>query len=605
MSNEVILKYGSNIERKDVPVLFQWQVQDIFPNDASWSLACSRLKDDVMSFSAFRNTLNSAENLRACLAARDSLALAAERIYAYARLYRDTDTGNQAYQALVGQAEALVAECNNAVAFVEPEILGLPTHLLKEFTAQDDGFKEYAHYLDNLLRMSLHVLSKNEEELLAKSRLATASAENIFRVLTGADMSFPPALDAEGSSVLVSEGSYLLNMTSKDRVLRKNTFKNLMDTYKSFRNTFASSLAGNCRTAAFYAQTRNFKDTLTASLAEDNIPASVFENLLSCVNDNLKPLHNYISLKKKALNLSKLHPYDIYAPLATTDAEAFAYSFPEACSIIKDCLKPLGEDYGAILEKAFASRWLDVYENRGKQSGAYSWGLYGVHPFVLLNYQPRYNSVSTIAHEMGHALHSYLSSNQQTYVNSDYTIFCAEVASTTNEIFLLEHMLKQSEGTQRIFLLCQFLEAVRTTVFRQVQFSEFEAFIHGEINEGRTLTAQNLENLWLDLNRKYYGVDFALDEELAAEWSRIPHFYRPFYVYKYATGYAAATCFAESILQESPGARENYLRFLSSGGSDYSLNLLRSAGVDLNSPEPIKALMEKFNEKLSELESLL
>ena len=311
-----------------------------------------------------------------------------------------------------------------------------------------------------------------------------------------------------------------------------------------------------------------------------------------------------LELKKDVLGYDELHPYDIYVPLSNA-GDSFACDFEVACEKITEALAPLGEKYLTTLKKGFSEGWIDIYENKGKRSGAYSWGVYGVHPFVLLNYQKRYNSISTIAHEMGHALHSYFSSSAQTYINADYTIFCAEVASTTNEILLLEHTLKHASDEQKIYLLNQFLEAVRTTVYRQVQFAEFEKFIHSEISAGRTLQAEKLENYWLDSNKRYYGEALTVDKELASEWSRIPHFYTPFYVYKYATGYSAATAFAASILKGEEGAVEKYLGFLHAGGSDYSLNILKNAGVDLNTPQPVTVTLQKFAEKVAELKKLL
>ena len=312
-----------------------------------------------------------------------------------------------------------------------------------------------------------------------------------------------------------------------------------------------------------------------------------------------------MQLKKDVLGYDELHPYDIYMPLAKNAADSFACTFPEACARVEAALAPLGEEYVKTLHKGLTEGWIDTYENKGKRSGAYSWGVYGVHPFVLLNYQPRYNSISTIAHEMGHALHSYYSSQSQTYINADYTIFCAEVASTTNENLLLEHTLKQATDEQKIYLLNQFLEAVRTTVYRQVQFAEFEKFIHSEITAGRSLQAEKLENYWLEINRQYYGPALTVDEELASEWSRIPHFYTPFYVYKYATGYSAATAFSSAILSEGQEAVDKYLGFLHAGGSDYSLNILKNAGVDLTTPQPVTVTLQKFANKLQELKALL
>ena len=302
--------------------------------------------------------------------------------------------------------------------------------------------------------------------------------------------------------------------------------------------------------------------------------------------------------------MDELHPYDLYMPLSSA-GESFACTFEEACQRVTEALAPLGEDYISTLKHAFKSRWIDIYENKGKRSGAYSWGIYGVHPYVLLNYQPRYNSISTIAHEMGHAMHSYLANQAQTYTNSDYSIFCAEVASTTNEILLLEHTLAKATAEQKIYLINQFLEAVRTTVYRQVQFAEFELYTHGEINAGRSLQAENLENYWLESNKTYYGPALTADKELASEWSRIPHFYTPFYVYKYATGYSAATAFAEAILSGKENAVEKYLGFLKAGGSDYSLNILKNAGVDLTTPQPVAVTLQKFAQKVQELKTLL
>ena len=417
-------------------------------------------------------------------------------------------------------------------------------------------------------------------------------------------MEFPPITDGEGKPAIVSEGNYILNMSSSDRTLRKNSFQGLMGTYHKFRNTLATTLTGSARTAFYYAKVHNYKDTLESCLAQDNIPTSLYDGLIQTVHDNLAPLHEYMQLKKDILGYDELHPYDIYVPLSKA-ADSFSCTFPEACAKVEAALAPLGEDYIATLHKGLTSGWIDVYENKGKRSGAYSWGVYGVHPFVLLNYQERYSSISTIAHEMGHALHSYYSSQNQSYVNSEYTIFCAEVASTTNENLLLEYTLAQATDAQKVYLLNQFLEQVRTTVYRQVQFAEFEKFIHNEITEGRSLQAEKLENYWLESNKAYYGPALTVDKELASEWSRIPHFYTPFYVYKYATGYSAATAFASAILSGQPDAVTKYLGFLKAGGSDYSLNILKQAGVDLNTPQPVTVTLQKFAAKLQEIKALL
>lgn len=597
--------HGSNVNRSDIPNTYKWHVNDIYADEAAWSEACTAFKKQLPTLKAMHGTLTNAANLAKALKLQDELSQMLEKIYAYARLQQDADNTDQHLQALAGEAEGLAAAFSSANAFLEPEMLALGNEKVETMLQSDPALAEYKFYITNLLRISSHILSADKEALFAESRLALSSSATSFRSLVSADMKFPAIVDGEGKETSVSEGNYLLNMTSADRTLRKNSFCGLMGTYHQYRNTLASTLTGNARAAYFNAKVHNYTDTLEAALNEDNIPTSLYEGLIQTVHDNFAPLHEYMQLKKDVLGYDELHPYDIYMPLAKNAADSFACTFPEACARVEAALAPLGEEYVKTLHKGLTEGWIDTYENKGKRSGAYSWGVYGVHPFVLLNYQPRYNSISTIAHEMGHALHSYYSSQSQTYINADYTIFCAEVASTTNENLLLEHTLKQATDEQKIYLLNQFLEAVRTTVYRQVQFAEFEKFIHSEITAGRSLQAEKLENYWLEINRQYYGPALTVDEELASEWSRIPHFYTPFYVYKYATGYSAATAFSSAILSEGQEAVDKYLGFLHAGGSDYSLNILKNAGVDLTTPQPVTVTLQKFANKLQELKALL
>lgn len=597
--------HGSNVNRSDIPNTYKWHVNDIYADEAAWSEACTAFKKQLPTLKAMHGTLTNAANLAKALKLQDELSQMLEKIYAYARLQQDADNTDQHLQALAGEAEGLAAAFSSANAFLEPEMLALGNEKVETMLQSDPALAEYKFYITNLLRISSHILSADKEALFAESRLALSSSATSFRSLVSADMKFPAIVDGEGKETSVSEGNYLLNMTSADRTLRKNSFCGLMGTYHQYRNTLASTLTGNARAAYFNAKVHNYTDTLEAALNEDNIPTSLYEGLIQTVHDNFAPLHEYMQLKKDVLGYDELHPYDIYMPLAKNAADSFACTFPEACARVEAALAPLGEEYVKTLHKGLTEGWIDTYENKGKRSGAYSWGVYGVHPFVLLNYQPRYNSISTIAHEMGHALHSYYSSQSQTYINADYTIFCAEVASTTNENLLSEHTLKQATDEQKIYLLNQFLEAVRTTVYRQVQFAEFEKFIHSEITAGRSLQAEKLENYWLEINRQYYGPALTVDEELASEWSRIPHFYTPFYVYKYATGYSAATAFSSAILSEGQEAVDKYLGFLHAGGSDYSLNILKNAGVDLTTPQPVTVTLQKFANKLQELKALL
>ncbi len=595
--------HGSNVARKDINEIYKWKIDDLYTSKESWQNAAQNLKVRLNDFKNLQGQLGDAAELLEALQQQSKLSEEISKIYAYARLQLDADNTDQALQAMAGEAEGLLSDFNNAVSFVEPEIIAQPHDFIKSCLA-NPAFAEFKFYLANLLRLAPHVLSTEQEALLSQAGLAMSAPAAIFRSLVSADMEFPPITDGEGKPATVSEGNYLLNMTSPDRTLRQNSFRTLMGTYHNYRNTLANTLTGQCRVSHFYATAHKYTDTLTASLAEDNIPTELYHNLITTVHENLQPLHEYMTLKKAALKLDELHPYDIYMPLSAA-GESFACTFEEACARVTEALAPLGEDYVATLKQAFKNRWIDIYENKGKRSGAYSWGVYGVHPYVLLNYQPRYNSISTIAHEMGHAMHSYLANQAQTYANSDYSIFCAEVASTTNEILLLEHTLAHATNEQKIYLINQFLEAVRTTVYRQVQFAEFELYIHGEINAGRSLQAESLENYWLESNKTYYGPALIADKELASEWSRIPHFYTPFYVYKYATGYSAATAFAETILSGKENAVEKYLNFLKAGGSDYSLNILKNAGVDLTTPQPVAVTLQKFAQKVQELKALL
>lgn len=604
MKNTPVPQHGSNVPREQIPSAYQWRTQDIFASTADWQTAVDSTRAQLPQLAQLQGTLKNNHSILQCLTLRDTIAQSLEKIYPYARLQRDVDNGNSQWQELVGQAEVLLAEYAKAVSFLEPELLALPASTLQALAA-DPSAAAYAHYLHDLLRLAPHVLEARDEELLAKSQLATAGSENAFRAFTGADISFPPALDSQGQEHSVSEGSYLLNMSAPDRTLRENTFTQLMSTYRRYRNTLATTLTGKARSSLFYATAHNYTDTLSATLAGDNISPELYSSLIDTIHQGLPALHEYMELKRTALQVEQLHPYDIYLPLTSAGGDTFHFTFEEACTNVQQALAPLGSCYLQALQEGLSQGWIDVYENQGKRSGAYSWGVYGVHPYVMLNFQPRYNSVSTLAHEMGHALHSYFSNQTQPFPTADYTIFCAEVASTTNEIFLLEYMLKQATREQKIYLLNQYLEAVRTTVYRQVQFAEFEQTIHAKVTQGQTLTADYLDKLWHQLNTTYYGPSFTVDALLDSEWSRIPHFYTPFYVYKYATGYSAATAFAHNILSGNAAARDKYLGFLQAGGSDYPLDILQSAGVDFTGCQPVSITLQGFQAKLTELKELL
>lgn len=591
--------------RSEIPDQYKWHLEDLYANDELWQQDFDTLKSSLKEITQHAGKLkNSSQDLLACLKQRDEISITSGQLYAFARMHKDENTTDTKYQAMTGKLESLLAEAGAATAFIEPEILALPDAALTSFRQQEEGLKEYNFYFDNLARQKEHVLSPKEEAILSRISDITQASENTFNMLAHADMEFPETIDENGQHVQLSEGRYSLFIRSSDRKVRQQAFENLFNTYRRYRNTFASTLNGSVKKNIFYAKTRKYTSALEAALKSDNVPIEVYDNLISTVHENLSPLQRYVALKKKFLNLTEIHMYDLYTPLVK-DVK-FSISYEEGMKLVCTGLKPLGPEYANILDKGLTSGWVDVYENKGKQTGAYSWGNYGTHPFVLLNYNNRYDDVSTLAHEMGHAIHSYYSQENQPYATSAYTIFCAEVASTTNEILLLHHMLNTTTDKKlKLYLINQYLEQVRATIYRQTMFAEFEKRIYEESEKGETLTADTLDTLWHDLNVAYYGEDIVTDKELDVEWSRIPHFYSEFYVYQYVTGYSAATTLAEKLLKEGNPAQEKYINFLKSGGSDYSLNILKQAGVDMSSPKPIEITLNKFSTMLDELEKLL
>lgn len=590
--------------RDEIQAEYKWRVEDIYANEQLWQTDFAKVKSSLPGFSEYKGSLSkSPEKLLACLKLRDEINIMAGKLFAYARLQRDENSANAKYQALVGKTEGLLAEVSAATSFIEPEILAMPEDALSAFR-REQSLVEYSFYFDNLLRQKQHVLSPAEEEILSRATEVTQASENIFNMLAHADMKFPDITGEDGQKITLSEGRYRLLIMSSDRRVRQEAFTGLFSSYNNYRNTFAATLGGNVKQNIFYSRTRKYNSTLESALSESNIPVSVYDNLLTTVNNNLEPLHRYIALKKKALQLDNIHMYDLYTPLVQT--VKFHIPYAEGLKLVREGLAPLGPEYADILNKGLTSGWIDVYENKGKQTGAYSWGVYGVHPFVLLNYNDRLEDVSTLAHEMGHAIHSYYSQSTQPYATSQYTIFTAEVASTTNEILLNDFLLKTTTDIQKkLYLINQYLEMVRATVYRQTMFAEFEKSIYEKAEDGETLTADLLETMWHELNVKYYGPEIIVDSEIDIEWARIPHFYWNFYVYQYVTGYAAATTLAENLLKSDTGAEQQYIGFLKSGGSDYPINILKQAGVDMSTPQPIELTINKFSTMLDELEKLI
>lgn len=590
--------------RNEIDEKYKWRLEDIYENEEMWEEDFQKVKELLAEIAGFKGKINTAENLHSVLMLNDRIGMSLGKIFSYARMRRDENNTNARYQSLTDRAMMLSIEAMSATSFIAPEILSIDEHKLKAMIDEKEELKIYGQYLENLMRFKPHVLSPEEEKILAETEILGESISDIFSMLNDADLRFPVVKDEDGSEVELTHGNFISFMQSKDRSVRKAAFNGMYDTYKKYINTFASTMSGNVKKDIFYTNTRKFNSSLEASLFDDNVDVSVYNNLIDTIHKRLNVLHRYVGIKKRFLGLDEMHMYDLYVPLIQEYDKYFTYE--EAVDLVLTGLNPLGDEYINLLKKGFSSRWIDVYENRGKTSGAYSWGAYGVHPYVLLNFQGRLNDVFTIAHEMGHSLHTYYSNEAQPYVYAGYKIILAEVASTCNEAVLMDYLLKNStDRMEKLYLLNHFLEEFRTTVFRQVMFAEFEKITHEMAEKGEALTAEVLSQKYYELNKLYYGDDMVVDEEISCEWARIPHFYRSFYVYKYATGFSAAIAISRMIMNEGKAAVDRYKKFLKSGSSDYPLNILKKAGVDLSVAKPIDDALDVFEKMLDEFEKAL
>lgn len=592
-------------KRSEVPAEHKWRLEDIYPTDAAWEEDLRKAKKLAEEIATKKGTLGqSSKHLHEALTLQDELLQTLDQVYVYARMRRDEDNANSKYQGLTDRATALSTQAYGAISYIQPEILAIPTDTLKQWIQQDEGLAHYRIMLDEITRFKPHTLSAEEEALLANMSEVASAPSKIFGMLNNADLKFPMITDENGEEVELTKGRYTHFMESKDRRVRKEAFEALYSTYGKFRNTIAASLTSSVKADVFYARTRKYPSALYSALFADNVDISVYDNLIATIREHLPLMHRYISLRKKALGVDELHMYDLYVPIVPEVDMKIPYD--QAVQTIKEALHPLGEDYGKVLEEGFTGGWIDVHENEGKTSGAYSWGAYTTHPFVLMNYQDNVNNMFTLAHEMGHALHSYYSNKNQPYTYADYKIFVAEVASTVNEALLMNHLLETTNDKhQRMYLINYYLEQFRGTVFRQTMFAEFEKIVHAKEEAGEPLTADSLNEIYRELNVAYHGPEMVIDKEIELEWERIPHFYRHFYVYKYATGFSAATSLSKQILEEGQPAVERYLQFLKGGSSDFPLNLLKNAGVDMTSPEPIREALAVFKALIEELEQLM
>lgn len=591
--------------RSELDPRYTWKLEDLFSSDEAWENEFRALSERFPQVAQYQGGLGkSAEKLLQCFRFVEEVNQRLERLIAYAHMRQDEDNNNPKYQALNQRAQHLATQVESSQAFIVPEILRIGDATLDAFLAENADLQMYAHALDDIRRRKPHTLPESEEQLLAQMGSLARTASNVFGLLNDADLRFPVVKDDSGQSVQLTHGRFIELMKSTNRDVRREAFEAFYTTYRQFDNTFASLLNASFEKDAFYARVRNYDSALQMTLDADNIPVSVYDTLITTIREHLPLMHRYTRLRKRALGVDELHMYDVYAPLVPDSRIKLSYD--EAKELLKDGLRPLGEEYQNILIEGFENHWIDVYESAGKTSGAYSYGVYGSHPFILLNYQGSLDDAFTLAHEMGHALHSYLSNATQPYTYAHYTIFVAEVASTVNEALLMHHLLKTTDDVQRRkYIVNHYLEQFRGTVFRQTMFAEFERTAHGLVESGTPLTADVAHRIYYQLNQDYFGPDMVVDRLIEREWARIPHFYTPFYVFQYATGFSAAVALSQQILTEGQPAVDRYIKFLSSGSADYPLNLLREAGVDMTQPEPIRAAMEVFDHLLDEMEKLL
>lgn len=581
-----------------------WRLEDIFATDEAWEEERKQIAEELKKFADFNGTLaNSADQLYQLLQLEDQVSERIGKLYTYAHMRYDQDTTNNFYQGINGKAQSLYAQAASAMSFIVPEILNIDAEKLQKFVEKKPELELYDKALNEITRQEDHILSEKEEALVAQMSEVINSSSQTFSLLNNADLTFPTVKDEEGKETELTHGRYINFLESAKQSVRRDAFKAMYQTYETFINTFSSTLSGQVKKDNAIAKIRNYQSARASALDRNNIPETVYDNLVEAVNDRLDLLHRYVKLRKKLLGLEEMHMYDMYTPLVK-DVN-FKYSYEEAQEVLIAGLAPLGEEYIERLKEGFTNRWVDVEENKGKRSGAYSSGAYGTNPYVLMNWQDNLNNVFTLAHEFGHSLHSYYTRENQPYRYGDYSIFVAEVASTCNEALLNEYLINKTEDPkEKLYLLNHFLDGFRGTVFRQTMFAEFEHLIHQLEQDGEALTPDTLTNHYYELNKKYYGNDVIQDEEIGFEWARIPHFYLNYYVYQYATGNSAAQALAVQILSEGKPAIDRYFGFLKAGSSDYPIEVLKQAGVDMTEKTPILQALDIFEEKLNEMEAL-
>lgn len=590
-------------KREEIEEQYKWNLTHIFESEESWGQTCIQMKNMLEEMESFKGKIiSSAEQLLQFLQMGEEVDKVIEKIFSYAHLMGDENTKDPKRQELSQKLTSLELLYSDIMSAFTTEFLSLEGERLEKFYTEVPELLFYKKMFDDMARQKPHILSKEQEYILSQTSLLNSAAD-IFETLDNADLTFSNIKDENGNEVELTQGNFIQFMENKNRDVRKRAFEALYSTFKKFENTMASTLYSSTKSDMFYSKIRNYTSSLESALFSDNVSVDVYDNLIKTAKSNIKPMEKYLTIRKDMLGVEELHMYDIYTPLVK-DLD-LTITYEEAYETMKKALAVLGDEYAGKLNDAYSGGWIDVYENEGKRNGAYQSGPYGVHPYILLNHKDNLNSMFTLVHEMGHAMHSYFSDKHNPQIYAGYTIFVAEVASTVNEVLLMRYLLKTTNDTKmKTYLINYFLDQFRTTLFRQTMFAEFEKITHERVENNEPLTAEVLSDIYFNLNKEYYGQGIVLDEEIAMEWARIPHFYNAFYVYKYATGFSAAMSLSKQILEEGEPAVQRYLNFLKSGGTDYPINLLKQAGVDMSSPKPIEDALKVFSELVNELEEL-
>ena len=591
-------------DRSSIESIYKWNIDEMYNNKEAIDVDIKKVESILKEVKNYKGKLGSSkDSLYKALKLSEDASRIVQNLYVYTHMKQHEDTRINENQGMATKIEMLSTELSMATSYIVPEIISIDDKILNEFLESKE-LSFYRKYIDDILREKPHTLSEREEEILAATSDISGVAENVYDMLSFADLEFPEIEDEKGNKVKLTHSNFSVFLKSKNQRVRKDAFEALYSVYDKYKNTFASTLYGGIKSEIFYSKMRKHKSALEGSLFNDDVSVDVYNNLILAIDENLDSLNKYVELKKRFLGLEEIHMYDLYVPL--TDKFDMKIPYEKAQEIILEALRPLGEEYLNIIKKAFSERWIDVYENEGKQGGAYSWGSYDSHPYILMNYHDDLNSLFTLIHELGHSVHSYYSRTSQEYLYSNYKIFVAEVASTLNELLLINYLLDNSSSREEtIYLLNYYLEQFRTTVYRQTMFAEFEKITHEKVEGKEPLTAKEFTDIYYGLNEKYYGKSCNVDRQIGLEWARIPHFYSNFYVYKYATGFSAASALSQQILKEGESAVQRYISFLKSGGSEYPLVQLKSAGVDMEKKESVDSALSVFSELVDKLEKEL